>query len=65
MLNIAYAHARVVLIIFDYYMLQNKQYIIDSYFQHDVSVCAIAYLQSLQKLVGTLDKISTTQINVC
>ena len=41
MLNIAYTHASVVLVIFHYYMLQNKQSNRYPIIQYDVGVCVI------------------------
>ena len=50
MLNIAYTHANVVLVIYDYYMLQNKQWIL--IMQNDVGVCVICIFNK----VAYLDK---------
>ena len=48
MLNIAYTHANVVLVIFYYYMLQNKQWIL--IMQNDVGVCVICIFNKVEYL---------------
>ena len=49
MLNIAYTHASVILVIFHYYMLQNKQF--NSHIiQHDVGGCVICIFYKAEYL---------------
>ena len=48
MLNIAYTHANVVLVIYYYYMLQNKQWIL--IMQNDVGVCVICIFNKVEYL---------------
>ena len=43
MLNIAYTHASVILVIFHYYMLQNKQFIRHSLYSMTSVVVLFAY----------------------